>query len=55
MGDSLNLVFQYFFTAGAGVGAGLIITIGLPMMIYQKMKEGRGKTWKYGKKGAIQR
>lgn len=41
--QSLGLVFQYFFTAGAGVGAGLgIMTLGFWFI---KTKVEGGKSW----------
>lgn len=38
MGQSGQLVFEYFFYAGAGVGIGLTVTIGGALLIYQKLK-----------------
>lgn len=35
--DSLSLVFQYFFTMGAGIGAGLLLTIGGGYVMYKKI------------------
>lgn len=44
MPNSLNLVFQYFLAAGAGIGFGLILTIGIPLLIYKKVRGGSA-TW----------
>lgn len=43
----MGLVFQYFFTIGVGVGFGLMIGAGLPVVIYFKF---RGKTWNFSNK-----
>lgn len=40
--QSLELVFQYFFTAGAGVGLGLLLTIGGGLLCYKVV----GRKWK---------
>lgn len=41
MPDSLQLVFQYFLAVGSGVGLGLVLTVGLSIVIYNKfIKEG---------------
>lgn len=42
MKDSLGLVFQYFFTAGAGIGAGLVVTVGGGLLLYSKFGRGNG-------------
>lgn len=42
-GNGLDLVFQYFFIAGAGIGAGLLLTIGGGYVIYKKI--GGLKVW----------
>lgn len=44
MENSLNLVFQYFFAVGAGVGAGLVATIGTGLLVYNKLK-GANVSW----------
>lgn len=38
MGQSGQLVFEYFFYAGSGVGIGLVVTIGGALLIYKKLK-----------------
>lgn len=40
----MGLVFQYFFTIGVGVGFGLLIGAGLPLVIFFKI---RGKSWTF--------
>lgn len=37
MSQSLQLVFNYFFAVGAGIGLGLLVAIGLPVVIYTKI------------------
>ena len=44
MEGSLGLVFQYFFTIGVGVGFGLLVGAGLPVVIFLKI---RRKTWNF--------
>lgn len=43
MSQSFQLVFKYFFSVGSGLGLGLLISIGLPIVIYLKFR-GR-KPW----------
>lgn len=38
MSESLNLVFKYFFAVGSGVGAGLMLTVGVGVVIYKGVK-----------------
>lgn len=40
---ALGLVFQYFFTAGAGIGAGLVVTVGAMAGVYQFIKSRNQK------------
>lgn len=40
MSDSLNLVFQYFLAVGAGIGVGLVLTVGGSLLLYSKFKGG---------------
>lgn len=47
--SSLELVFKYFFAVGSGVGAGLLITVGVPLLIYRKFKGGMF-TWRGSKR-----
>lgn len=35
----IELVFQYFFAVGAGVGAGLVCTIGLSILLFKVVKK----------------
>lgn len=44
MPGSLNLVFQYFFAVGAGIGAGIVATVGGALLIYNKFK-GANLPW----------
>lgn len=46
MNQGLDLVFQYFFTAGAGVALGLAV-VGIPsMLLYKKMSSGGLRLWR---------
>lgn len=38
MNQSLELVFQYFFAVGSGLGVGLALTIGTAVVIYKGVK-----------------
>lgn len=37
MSQSLQLVFNYFFAVGAGIGLGVLVAVGLPILIYTKI------------------
>lgn len=36
--QATDLVFQYFFAVGAGLGVGLVLTIGSAIVIYKGVK-----------------
>jgi hypothetical protein len=38
MGQSGQLVFEYFFYAASGVGVGLVLTVGGSFLIYKKIR-----------------
>lgn len=46
MQQSLQLVFQYFFTAGFGVGLGLVMTVIPGVLVYRKLTNGGFRLWK---------
>lgn len=46
MSESLQLVFNYFFAVGAGIGLGLLVTVGLPVLAYTKWG---AKSWRVRK------
>lgn len=47
MNESLQLVFNYFFAVGSGIGLGLVITIGVPVVVYRKITSGGGvRSWR---------
>lgn len=42
--SGLDLVFRYFFVAGAGIGAGLLIPFVIGVYVKNKIEDG-GWTW----------
>jgi hypothetical protein len=49
MSQSGQLVFQYFFYVGSGVGLGLAVTLGGSYLAYKSLK-GKMLTWRNGKR-----
>lgn len=43
MGEGLDLVFQYFFTVGAGVGMGLMISVLPAVLVYRVISKKLNK------------
>lgn len=42
----MDLAFQYFFTAGAGVGLGVAVTIFPTWMLKNKLENGGFRKWR---------